>query len=167
QLDEVAGPVPVVELILKDAVPGIAARSRRTRETEDECFLGQSRTGAGLNGRGSDLLERDHVKDGRETVDLLVEKRSYGIGRHVPASKAGSAGRDNNVDSRICDPAEHACPDLSDVIPDDGPLGNFVARLLDQLHQGGARLVLADLARVRDGKHRNGHGYERARLVNS
>ena len=37
----------------------------------------------------------------------------------------------------------------------------------NQLHQGGARLVLADLARVRDGKHRDGHGYERARLVNS
>src|SRR5262245_55823241 len=79
--DQVAGPVAVVELVAKNALPGILAGARRARQTEDVGASGQSAAGARLNGGGRHLLERDHVKDRGKTVDLLFEQRLHRLRR--------------------------------------------------------------------------------------
>src|SRR6202040_820916 len=65
-LDEVARAVAVVELVLEDRVPGIAAGARRARQTENIGRTGNAGGGARLHRRGADLLVTHHVKDGRE-----------------------------------------------------------------------------------------------------
>src|SRR4029453_12172311 len=51
-LDEVAGPRPVIELGREDAVPRIAAGARGSRQAEDKGGAGDARGGAALDRRG-------------------------------------------------------------------------------------------------------------------
>src|SRR6476659_8669673 len=74
-LDQVAGPVTVVELVAQDALPGALAGAGRPGQTEDVGTARQSVSGARLDGGGRHLLKRDHVKDRRKAFDLLFEQR--------------------------------------------------------------------------------------------
>src|SRR5919197_1777177 len=102
--NEVAGSVAIVELPLQNAVPGILASPWRAWQAKDVGAVGQTGTGARLNRRGADFLERDHVKDGREAFDILFEEGPHCFRRHVAASEARPAGRDDDVHLTIGDP---------------------------------------------------------------
>src|SRR5712664_4269089 len=65
-LDEVAGPRPVIELGREDAVPRIAAGTRRSRQAEDKGGARNARGGAALDRRSADLGIAQHVKRDRE-----------------------------------------------------------------------------------------------------
>src|SRR5262245_48003233 len=50
-LHQIAGAMPVVELVAQDALPGILASARRARQTEDIGPAREAGTGARLDGR--------------------------------------------------------------------------------------------------------------------
>ena len=157
-LDEVAGPVAVVELVHEDLVPGIAAGAGRARQAEDIGRAGDARGRAGLDRRGADLGVAHHQEQGREAVHALLEQRLDRLRRHVAAGEAGAAGGDDHVDRRVGDPVFHLRADLLDVVGDDGARRNGVARLLDALGKRRAGLVVGELARVGHGQHRDFSG---------
>src|SRR5437660_1019929 len=55
-LDEIARPVTIVELVLENPVPGVAAGAGRAGQTENVGRAGNARGGARLHRRGADLL---------------------------------------------------------------------------------------------------------------
>src|SRR5688572_1997745 len=71
-LHEVARPVPVIELIFQDLIPGIAAGTGRTGYTENISRARHSGGGARLNRGGADLAEAHHVKERGEAFHLLL-----------------------------------------------------------------------------------------------
>src|SRR5881227_3173362 len=54
-LDEIAGPIAVVELLRENTVPAVAAGARRSRQAEDKSRAGEAGGGAALDRRGADL----------------------------------------------------------------------------------------------------------------
>src|ERR1700761_6887842 len=56
ELNEVAGTMPVVELVLDDVVPAVAARARRAGQGEEIGAAGDAGRRAALDRRGADLL---------------------------------------------------------------------------------------------------------------
>src|SRR5215472_17486996 len=67
-LDEVAGPVAVVELVHQDFVPGIAAGAGGARQAKNVSAVGKPGGGARLNRRGADFLKAHHQEQRREGV---------------------------------------------------------------------------------------------------
>src|SRR5258708_39495067 len=65
-LDEIARPVTIVELVHQDVVPGIAAGARGTWQAEDVGRAGDARSGAGLDRRSTDLAVAHHQKQRRK-----------------------------------------------------------------------------------------------------
>src|ERR1044072_5939111 len=76
-LDEGAGTVAIVQLILEDSVPGIFARARRARYAEDIGSFGKPAAGTALYRRGADFLIAQHVEQRRKAIDLLLEERLH------------------------------------------------------------------------------------------
>src|ERR1700685_2095597 len=74
-LDEIARPVAVIELVHQNLVPGVLAGARRARQAKDVGRAGDARRGARLNGRGADFWKAHHQEQRREAVHLLVEQR--------------------------------------------------------------------------------------------
>src|SRR4051794_29390576 len=72
-LDEIAGPVPIVELVHEDLVPAILAGARRARQAEDVGRLGDAGGGARLDRRSADLALADQQEHRRERVHPLLE----------------------------------------------------------------------------------------------
>src|SRR5262249_12627690 len=141
-LDEVARPVTVVELMHQDLVPGVLAGAGRTRQAEDIGRIGEAGGGAGLDRRGADLAEADPQAVPREGLRLLPEQRLDRLRRHVAAGEAGAAGGDDHVDRGSLDPFLDARADRLDVVLDDAALVYDVTRGLDALGQRRARLVV-------------------------
>src|SRR5688572_23518063 len=90
-LDEIAGPVTIIELILEDQIPAVAAGAGRPRQAEDVFPLGDAGGCARLHGRGADLPEGDMVKGNGEAFDLLFEQRPHGFDGDVEAGETGAA----------------------------------------------------------------------------
>src|SRR5580704_17143732 len=72
-LDEVARPVAIIELVQQDLVPGVLAGAGRARQTEDVGRVGDARGSARLDRRGADLRKADHQEQRREAVHLLLD----------------------------------------------------------------------------------------------
>src|SRR5262249_51312043 len=87
-LRAIAGTVPVVELELEDAIPGVLAGAGRARQAEDIGSLREAAAGARLDRRGTDLRIGEHVEHGGEAVDLLLEQRLDGFRRDVATGEA-------------------------------------------------------------------------------
>src|SRR5688572_25599810 len=119
QLDEVAGPEAVVELMDEDVVPGVLAGAWRSRQREQIGAAGDAGDGARLDGRGPDLLEAEPAEQLAEAGDVLLEHVLEGFWRDVAAGDAGAAGRDHDVDVGIGDPGAQPGDDRGAVILDD------------------------------------------------
>src|SRR5258708_17697014 len=52
-LDEIAWPVTIIELVHQNVVPGVAAGARRARQAKDVGRAGDARNGAGLDRRST------------------------------------------------------------------------------------------------------------------
>src|SRR5262249_50368806 len=140
-LDEGARAVAIVQLILKDAIPGILAGAGRSRHAENVSAFGYPAAGSALHRRGADLLIAKHMEQRREAVDLLLEEWLHGVRRHIAPGEACAASGDHHVDLRILHPALHLLPDRLGVILDDGMLDHFVTGLLDYVGKQYARRV--------------------------
>src|SRR3984893_10732486 len=95
-LDEIARPVAVIELVHQNLVPGVLAGAGRARQAEDIGRAGDAGRGARLDGRGADLREAHHQEQRREAVHLLVEQWLDRLRRDVAAGEAGAAGGDDD-----------------------------------------------------------------------
>src|SRR5262249_5703264 len=166
-LDEIARPITVVELVAQDLVPGVAAGAGRGRQTDDVSRAGDSGGGTRLHRRGADLAEAPHVEDGGEALHALLEQRLDRLRRHVAASEAGTAGGDHDVNHRIGDPLFHAGANQLDIVGDDGAVGDRVTRRLDAPDKRGARLVVRQRAGIGYGEHRDLQRHELLALVYS
>src|SRR5262249_52702270 len=166
-LDEIAGPVAVVELMHQDLVPGVAAGTGRAWQAEHIGAAGNARSGAGLDGRGADLGLTHQQEHRRKTVHTLLEQRLDRLRRHVPSGEAGAAGGDDHVDCRIRYPLFDLRADAADLIGDYGAASDRMARLVDTLNQRRAGFVVFQRARVRDREHRDLERYELPAVINS
>src|SRR5258707_14663475 len=72
-LDEIARPVTIIELVHQNVVPGVAAGARRARQAEDAGRAGDARSSAGLDRRSTRLALAHHQKQRRESVHALFE----------------------------------------------------------------------------------------------
>src|SRR5689334_22070852 len=97
QLDEVARPEPVVELMDEDALPGIAARARRPRQCEQIGAAGNPGGGAALDCRGADLLVAEPAEQLAEAGDFLLVDAVKSFRAHVAAGDASAAGCDHDI----------------------------------------------------------------------
>src|SRR6266700_6147401 len=118
-LDEVAGARAVIELGGEDAVPGVAAGARRSRQAEDEGCTRNASSRPALHRRGADLGVAQHVKGDGETIHALFEQRLDRLRRHIASGKTGAAGGDDGVDARVSDPCPHDVADLLDIVGRD------------------------------------------------
>src|SRR5215469_8733549 len=74
ELDQVAGPMPVVEL-RPDHLPAVAASAGRTWQREQIRPAGDAGSGAALDGRGADLLIAEPAEQLAEAKDLFLVDR--------------------------------------------------------------------------------------------
>src|SRR6185312_4686985 len=95
-LDEIAGPVAVVELVHKDLIPAVTAGARRSRQAEDVSGAGNAGGRAGLDRRGADLGVAGYQKQSGEAVHSLFEQRFDRLRRYVATGKSRASGRDDD-----------------------------------------------------------------------
>src|SRR5947209_18068425 len=100
-LDEVARPRAVIELMDQDAIPAVATGAWRAGQAEDEGRARGAGGGAALDGGGADLGVAQHVEGDRETVHPLFEQRLDRFRRHVAPGEAGTAGGDDGIDAGV------------------------------------------------------------------
>src|SRR5580704_14039918 len=154
-LDEIARPVTVIELVHQNLVPGVLAGAGRTRQAEDIGRAGDAGGGARLDRRGADFWKTHHQEQRREAVHLLVEQRLDRLRGNIAAGETGAAGGDDDVDHRIGDPGFDARADRLDVVGDDAALGDVMAGGDDALHQHRPRLVVLERTGVGNRQHRD------------
>src|SRR5687767_14850432 len=90
-LDEVAGCVSIVELVLEDEIPAVATGAGRTRDAKDVLALGDTGGRSGLNGRGADFGKRHVMKGDGETLDLFFKERTHGFDGDIEAGETRAA----------------------------------------------------------------------------
>src|SRR5580658_10050818 len=90
QLDQIARPKPVVQLVPQNILPGVAAGAGRAGEGEEIGAAGDTGGGPRLDGRGPDLLPAEPAEDFPESRDRFFVDRLERLGRHVPAGHARS-----------------------------------------------------------------------------
>src|SRR5579872_465141 len=166
-LDEIAGPVAVVELVHENFVPGVLAGAGRTRQAENIGRIGDAGGGARLDRRRADLRKTYHQKQRRERVHLFLEQRFDRLRRDIAAGKAGTAGGDDDIDHRIFDPGFDAGADRLDLVGDDAALGDEMTGGDNALRQHRAGLVILDRACVGNRQHRDLERHEAFGFVNS
>src|SRR4029079_314356 len=115
-LDEIAGPVAVIELVHQDLIPAVTARARRSWQAEDVSGAGNAGRRAGLDRRGADLGVADHQKQRGEAVHTLFEQRLDRLRGYVAAGKAVPSVGDDDIDRRIRDPVFDTRADGRDVV---------------------------------------------------
>src|SRR6185312_2042563 len=81
QLDEVARPETVVELVHEDALPGVAAGARRARQGEEIGAAGDACRRPALDRRGADLVIAEPTEKLAEPGDLFLVDAVKGLGR--------------------------------------------------------------------------------------
>src|SRR6201987_2996471 len=104
QLEEIAGGKPVVELVHKNPLPGVAAGARRTRQREEIGAASHTSGCAALDRRGPDLLVAEPPEQLPKTRDLLLINTVEGFWCDVSPGNAGAAGLNHHVDLRGRDP---------------------------------------------------------------
>ncbi|MEY9659953.1 hypothetical protein ABH980_006960 [Bradyrhizobium ottawaense] len=68
-----------------------------------------------------------HVEGDGKTVHALLEQGLDRLRRDVASGEAGAAGRDDDVDAAICDPAANDGADRLDIVGDDLARGETMA----------------------------------------
>src|SRR5580698_172151 len=164
-LDEIAWPVTVIELMHQNLVPGVLAGAGRARQAEDIGRAGDAGGSARLDRRGADFWKTHHQKQRRERVHLLVEQWLDRLRRDVAAGEASAACGDDDVDHRVGDPGFDPGTDRLDVVGDDAALGDVMAGGDDALHQHRPRLVVLERTAVGNRQHRDFQRYELLGLV--
>ncbi len=159
--------MPVVELVLDDVVPAVAAGAGRAGEGEEIGAAGDAGGGAALDRRGADLLIGEEAEELAEAGDLFLIDGVEGFRRDVAAGDAGAAGRDHGIDRRIGDPGLELGDDRRLVVADDLARGELVAVARQHVDQRLAGFVVGLGARVRDRQDRDVDGKERPGFVNS
>ena len=154
-LDEIAGPGPVIELGGEDAVPSVAAGARRSRQAEDIGGAGDAGGGAALDRRGADLGDTQHVKRDGKSLHPFFEQRLDRLRRHVAAGEAGAAGGDDGIDLWVGDPSLDDDADRVDVVDDDLARREQVTARNHALGQRRAGFVVGKGAGVGNRQHRD------------
>jgi hypothetical protein len=135
-LNEIAGAIPVVELMHQDLVPGVLAGAGGAGQAEDVGCSGDPGNRPRLNRRCADLCNAHHHEQGREALHALLQQGLDRFRRHVATGEAGAAGGDDHIDRRIGDPLFHMGTNRVDIVGNDGAAGDRVPCLLNALHQG-------------------------------
>src|SRR4051794_9332507 len=91
KLDEVAGAMAAVELVLEDTVPAILHRAGRSRQGEDIGAARHAGAGPRLDRRGADRLIAEPAEQLPEPGDRLVLDALDRFGGHIAAGNAGAA----------------------------------------------------------------------------
>src|SRR5260370_15162366 len=91
QLDKVARPETVVELVHEDALPGVAAGARRAGQCEEVGAAGDAGGGPALDRRGADLFVAEPAGHLAEAGDLLLLYAVERLRGDVPARDARAA----------------------------------------------------------------------------
>ena len=168
QLDEIAGPIAVVELVHEDFVPGVAAGAGRAGQAEDEGRVGDARGRARLDRRRADLRRRSPCGTAVEKPSMRFSNSgstASGVTSRpvkpvppvvITTSIAGSA-----IQARIC-----ARISSTSSVTIARP-ATRVPRLLDPLGERAARLVVLELARIGNRQHRNLQRHERTLVVDA
>src|SRR6266446_10129153 len=101
QLDEIARPETVVELVDEDALPGVAAGAGRTRQRKEIGAAGDPGRRPALDRRGPDLLVAEPAEELAEAGDLLLVDAVECLRRDVAAGHPGTARGDHDIDRGI------------------------------------------------------------------
>src|SRR6516225_10636046 len=104
QLDEIAGAKPVVELVHENPLPGVPAGARRTRQRKKIGTTSHARGCAALNRGGTDLVVAKPPEELTKTGDLLLINTLEGLWCDISPRDTCAAGRNHNVDMRVCNP---------------------------------------------------------------
>src|SRR5947207_14767979 len=95
ELDQVARPEAVIELVDEDALPGIAAGARRPGHGEEIGAAGNAAGRPALDRRGADLLIAQHAEDLAEAGALLIVDRVASLRRYLAPADARNAWCDH------------------------------------------------------------------------
>src|SRR5580693_5971356 len=98
QLDEVARPEAIVELVHEDALPGVAAGARRARQGEEVSAAGDPGRRPALDRRGPDLVVAERAEQLAKPGDFLLVDAVEGLRCDIAPGDPGAAGRDYDVD---------------------------------------------------------------------
>src|SRR6185437_1811956 len=127
KLDEVARAVPVVELMLDNVVPTVAAGAGRAGQGEEVGAARDAGGGAALDRRSAHLLIGEGAEELAKAGNLLLVDGLKGFRRDVAPGDAGAAGRDHDVDRRIGDPTLELSDDCGLVVAHDLARAKLVA----------------------------------------
>ena len=166
QLDEIAGSVAVVELVLEDAVPGVLAGAVGAGQGEQIGPVGDAGGGPALYRRGSDLVIADHPEQLAEAGNLLLPDGGECLRRDVAPGHAGAAGGDHDLDRGVVDPALQMFDDRRQILAQDIPRGDRVTGLGNAVGEQVAGAVVLGAACVRKRQKRDVDRDERPALVN-
>src|SRR5262249_14158634 len=155
QLDEIARPEAVVELVHQDAVPAVAAGAGRAGQREQIGAAGDPGGGPALNRRGADLFVALPAEELAEPGNLLFVDAVKRRGGEAAAGDAGAAGRDHDVDLGVGDPRPKLADDRSELVVHDLSRRDFVTGRGCAVGERVARTVVSRAARIRDGQDRD------------
>ncbi len=148
----------MIQLFPDQLLPGGAAGSTGSRQTENVRAVGHPGNGPGLYRRGLDILVGEHSEHLPEAIQNLVQQGLHGFRRAIPAGHAGAAGADHDLYAWIGNPAGHFGPDTIDIVGHDAFLRQLVPRLLQTCHQRLAGDIVGLDAAVGNHQHGNFQG---------
>ena len=100
-LDEIARPVPHVELPFQNVVPPVLHRTGRAGQGEEIGATRNAGTGTRLNCRGADGFHADLMENDGEAVDLLLKHGPERFDGDVASCQPGAANRDHYINRGI------------------------------------------------------------------
>ena len=141
-LDEVAWPVPRIELKGENLVPSVFAGPRAAGKRKQVCAIRHATTGPALNRRCSDLVHRHDREDRRKGIDLLFVDIPVCLDTDIASGQAGAASRQDGIDFGIGAPGAKLLCDLVPLIGKNDPIGHDVASRFDTADKSVAGAVV-------------------------
>src|SRR5215472_15549321 len=165
QLDEVARTKPVVELVHENALPGVAAGARRSRQGEQIGAAGDPGGGAALDRGGADLLVAEPAEKFAKPGDFLLIDAVERLWGDVAPGDPGPAGRDHDIDGRVGDPCLQLRDDLILLVANDAARRNAVPGSSGEIREGITRAVLSRITGVGNRQQRDIDRQERTGFI--
>src|SRR5262249_3148238 len=127
QLDEIAWPKAVVELVNEYTFPGVATGAGRSRKGEQVGAAGDPGRRPALDRRGPDLFVAEPPEGIAKSGGLFLVDAVKGLRRHIPPGDSGAAGRNHDIDCRVGDPCLELGDDVVLLVANDAACGDVVA----------------------------------------
>ncbi|GEM_PF-6514426 len=120
-LDEIARPMPRIQLFHQDAFPGGTASPSRARQAAHKGAVGNSGKGSALHRRTANIQNGQGTKQLAKAIDATLEQALHGLRCAVTPGKPGAAGDQNHLHIIVGDLGGDLGADLVQVVLEQCP----------------------------------------------